>query len=124
MEAASKALGLSTKQLQSTKCSSSANPGFIAIGANSSVTANTTTSTSSSTVFGHWFNSAGNVCGYDNSAYIFAEFRPATFKCYVGQYPGHLQKGKTYTIKQGVRYKPKSSSKYYTVTYIVNVKVI
>ena len=125
IEAASLALGLSSKQLQAMKCNSSANPGFIAINkTNSTVTTSTTTSTSSSTVFGHWFNSSGNVCNYDNSAYIFAEFRPATFKCSVGQYPGHLVKGKTYTIKQGIRYKPSGSSKYYTVTYVVNVKVI
>ena len=125
MEAASKALGLSTKQLQSTKCSSTANPGFIAINSsNATITTNTTTSTSSSTVLGHWFNSLGNVCNYDNSAYIFAEFRPETFKCYVGQYPGHLKKGRTYTIKQGIRYKPSGSTKYYRVTYIVKVKVV
>lgn len=125
MEAASKALGLSTKQLQQVQCTSSANPGFIAInGTNSTITATTTTTTSSSTVLGHWFNASGNVCGYGNSAYIFAEFRPATFKCYVGQYPGHLRKGKTYTIKQGIRYKPTGSTQYYTVTFVVRVKVV
>ena len=125
MEAASIALGLSTKQLQTTKCSSSANPGFVGINnTNSTVTTTTTTSTSSSTVFGHWFNASGNVCNYDTGALIYAEFRPATFKCSVGQYPGRLTKGKTYTVKQAVRYKPAGAIKYYTVTYIVNLKVV
>lgn len=125
IEAASRALGLSTAQLKAVKCSSNANPGFVAINqTNSTVTATTTTSTSSATVFGHWFNSSGNVCGYDGTANIYAEFTPADFRCKVGQYPGRLVKGRTYTIKQAIRYKPASSSKYYTCTYVVKVKVI
>ena len=125
IEAASRALGLSTAQLKAVKCSSNANPGFIAINqTNSTVTATTTTSTSSATVFGHWFNSSGNVCGYDGTANIYAEFTPADFRCKVGQYPGRLVKGRTYTIKQGIRYKPAGSSKHYTCTYVVKVKVI
>ena len=123
--AASQSLGLSTAQLKATKCSSSANPGFVGINSNnSSMTYTTTTSTSSSTVFGHWFNASGNVCNYDGNARIYAEFTPADFKCKVGQYPGKLTKGKTYTIRQGIRYKPQGATKYYRCTYQVNVKVI
>ena len=125
IEAASKSLGLSTEQLKAVKCSSSANPGFIAINnTNTTVTYNTTTSTSSSTVFGHWFNASGNVCGYDGNARIYAEFTPADFKCKVGQYPARLTKGKTYTIKQGIRYKPQGDTKYYRCTFQLNIKVI
>ena len=125
MEAASLALGLSTSQLQATKCTTSANPGFIAINnTNSTITQTTTTTTSSSTVFGHWFNSSGNVCGYDTSACIFAEFRPDTFKCTIGQQPAKLTRGRTYTIKQAVRYRPTGSTRYYTATFVVKVKVV
>jgi len=124
IEAASRALGLSTAQLRAVKCNSSANPGFIGISSSNSVKPTTTTSTSSSTVFGHWFNASGNVCNYDNSAYIYAEFTPADFKCKVGQYPGHLQKGKTYTVKQGIRYRPSGATKYVTCTYVLNIKVV
>ena len=123
--AASQSLGLSTAQLKATKCNTSANPGFIGVNSNNTtVTATTTTSTSSSTVFGHWFNASGNVCNYDGNARIYAEFTPADFKCKVGQFPGRLSKGKTYTIRQGIRYKPQGATKYYRCTYQVNVKVI
>jgi len=125
MEAASKALGLSTAQLRGVKCSSSANPGFVGINSNgSTLTTTPTTSTSSATVFGHWFSSTGNVCNYDGSAQIYAEFSPADFKCKLGQFPGRLKKGKTYTIRQGIRYKPAGETKYYRCTYVVNVTVI
>jgi len=125
MEAASKSLGLSTAQLKAVKCSASANPGFVGINSNNTTqTANTTTSTSSSTVFGHWFNASGNVCGYDGSAQIYAEFTPADFKCKVGQFPGRLTKGKVYTVRQAIRYKPKGSTKYYRCTYVVKIKVV
>lgn len=125
IEAASRALGLSTAQLRATKCSAAANPAFVAFNrTNATVTTTTTTSTSSSTVFGHWFNDSGNVCNYDGSARIYAEFTPADFKCKVGQYPGRLVKGRTYTIKQGIRYRPQGSTRLYTCTYIINIKVV
>lgn len=125
IEAASRALGLSTAQLQAVRCATSANPGFVGVNNTSTaITPTTTTSTSSSTVFGHWFNNSGNVCNYDTNARIFAEFRPATFKCTVGQYPGRLTRGRTYTIKQAIRYRPTGSTKYYTCTYIVKLKVV
>lgn len=124
IEAASRALGLSTAQLQAVRCASGANPGFVGVNTNAAITATTTTSTSSSTVFGHWFNASGNVCNYDTNARIFAEFRPATFKCTVGQYPARLTRGRTYTIRQAIRYRPTGSTKYYTCTYIVKLKVV
>ena len=125
MEAASKSLGLSIAELKAVKCSASANPGFVGINSNNTTqTTNTTTSTSSSTVFGHWFNASGNVCGYDGSAQIYAEFTPADFKCKVGQFPGRLTKGKVYTVRQAIRYKPKGSTKYYRCTYVVKIKVV
>ena len=81
------------------------------------------TSTSSSTCFGHWFNASGNVCSYDSNARIFAEFYPDKYGCYVGQYPGRLTRGKTYTIRQAIIYKH-TDGKEYRATMIVNLKVV
>jgi len=124
LEAASRALGLSTAQLRAVKCNATANPGFVAQNqTNGALTTTTTTSTSSATVLGHWFNASGNVCGYDGSAQIYAEFTPADFRCKVGQYPGRLTRGRTYTVSQAIRYKPSGSTRYYTCTYRLNIKV-
>lgn len=122
MAAVSQALGLSTKQMQSVGRSATSNPRFVGIDANGTIHTGTTTSTSSSTVYGHWFNSAGNVCNYDATANIFAEFYPDKYGCYVGQYPSRLTKGKTYTIRQGIQYQ--KDGKWYTATMVVRLKAI
>ena len=123
MGAVSEALGLSTAQMKKLGYSSSSNPGFAGVNANGSLSY-TMTSTSSASYFGHWFNISGNVCGYDSNARIYAEITRDTYKVNVGQYPGKLTKGKTYTIRQAIRYKPTGGTKYYTVTFIVKVKVV
>ena len=121
--AISEALGLSSSQLQKLGHTSSSNPGFAGVNANGTLSY-TMTSTSTSTYFGHWFNASGNVCNYDGNARIYAEITRSTFKVNIGQYPGKLTRGKTYTIRQAIRYKPTGSSRYYTCTFVVNVKVI
>jgi hypothetical protein len=121
MGAVSTALGLSTPEMKSVGRTAASNPRFVGISASGSVTTGTTTSTSSNTCYGHWFNASGNVCGYDGSAYIFAEFYPDSYGCYVGQYPGHLVAGKTYTIRQAIQYT--HAGKQYTAKFIVNLKV-
>ena len=123
-DAICEALGLTTAQLKAVKVgSSSTNPCFIAMNSNkTTLTYNTTTSTSSSTVFGHWFNAYGNVCNYDSSAMIYAEVTPSNFVCKLGQYPGRLTRGKTYVIRQGVRYK--SGTKWYKAIMEVHVDII
>ena len=120
--AVSKALGLSTAEMKSVGRTSTSNPRFVGVNANGSTYTGTTTSTSSNTCYGHWFNSAGNVCGYDSSAQIYAEFYPEKYGCYVGQYPGRLTRGNTYTIRQAIQYK--KNSKWYTATMVVRLKVI
>ncbi|MCR5130780.1 MAG: DUF4859 domain-containing protein [Prevotella sp.] len=122
MAAVSQALGLSTKQLQSVGRTASANPRFVGVNANGSVHTGTTTSTSSNTVFGHWFNAAGNVCNYDSSARIFAEFYPDKYGCYVGQYPGKLTRGQTYTVRQAIQYVHDGTR--YTATFVVRLKIV
>ncbi len=130
MDAISQALGLSTAQLKNIKPGTSYNPCFVGINPNGAVYSSTTTSTSSSPSstasdrkYGHWFNSSGYVCGYDGSARIFAEWYPEGYGCYVGQYPGRLSRGHTYTIRQAIVYKH-TDGKTYRATMVVNVKVV
>ncbi len=130
MDAISQALGLSTAQLKEVKPSTAYNPYFVGINTNGSVYSNTTTSTSSSATstasdrrYGHWFNTSGNVCNYDGNARIFAEWYPEGYGCYVGQYPGRLVKGKTYTIRQAIIYKH-TDGKEYKATMVVNIKIV
>ncbi len=130
MDAISLALGLSTAQLKSIKPGTGYNPCFVGINANGSVYSSTTTSTSwsaSSTdpnrMYGHWFNASGNVCNYDGNARIFAEWYPDKYGCYVGQYPGRLTKGRTYTIRHAFQYKH-TDGKTYKATMVVNIKIV
>ena len=121
MAAVSQALGLSTKQMQSVGRTASSNPRFVGVNANGTIHTGTTTSTSSNTCYGHWFTIAGNVCGYDNSAAVYAEFYPDKYGCYVGQYPGRLVRGRTYTMRQAIQYT--HDGHQYTATMVVNLKV-
>ncbi len=122
MDAISEALGVTTAQLKAIKVGTSNNPRFVGISKSGAVTNSTTTSTSSSTCLGHWFTTAGNVCGYDSSAAVFAEMYPSSYGCYVGQYPGRLRAGNTYVIRQGVVYKA-SDGKSYQATFEVHLSV-
>lgn len=121
MAAVSQALGLSTAQMKSVGRTASSNPRFVGISANGAITTGTTTSTSSNTCYGHWFNNDGNVCGYDSNARIYAEFYPDQYGCYVGQYPGRLVRGKTYVVRQAIQYMV--GGHRYTATMVVNLKV-
>lgn len=112
MDAISEALGLTTAQLHAIKVGSSYNPRFVGVSKSGALTNSTTTSTSSSTCFGHWFTTTGSVCGYDGTAAIFAEMYPESFGCYVGQYPGRLAAGKEYVVRQGVAYKAPDGKTY------------
>ena len=122
MDAVSQALGLSTAQMRSVKVGRSNKIRFVALSSTGSVANNTTTSTSSSTCFGHWFTQSGNVCNYDSNARIFSEFYPEKYGCYVGQYPGRLERGKTYTVRQAIIY-THTDGKEYRATMQVNLTV-
>lgn len=128
MDAISQALGVSTKQMQALK--RNAQPGtkgtLVFAGVNANKTTynyNTTTSTSTNTCYGHWFNSSGNVCNYDTSACVYAELNPNSYVCKVGQYPGHLAKGRTYIIRQAVVY-THTDGKQYKAIMEVHLSVI
>lgn len=127
MDAISQALGVSTKQMQAVKCSATSKGvkgtiDFVGVNSNGTKRYGTTTSTSSATCFGHWFTTAGNTCGYDGSAAIFAEMYPEKYGCYVGQYPGRLTTGKTYTIRQAYVY-THTDGQQYTATMEVRLKI-
>ena len=122
MDAVSQALGLSTAQLKSVKVGKSNSVRFVGVSANGTLKESTTTSTSSSTCYGHWFNTSGDVCGYDGNAHIFAEFYPDKYGCYVGQYPGRLTRGKTYTIRQAIIY-THTDGQEYSATMKVNLTI-
>ncbi|MBR5084507.1 MAG: DUF4859 domain-containing protein, partial [Prevotella sp.] len=121
MAAVSQALGLSTQQMKSVGRTANSNPRFVGVSANGQITTGTTTSTSSNTCYGHWFDQNGNVCNYDSSARVYAEFYPDNYGCYVGQYPGRLTRGNTYTVRQAIQYTVEG--KQYTATMVVNLKV-
>ncbi|MDE5999184.1 MAG: DUF4859 domain-containing protein, partial [Bacteroidaceae bacterium] len=129
MDAISKALGVSTAQMQALKCSATSKgvPGtldFVGTSANGKDTYGTTTSTSNDKLYGHWFTTTGNVSSYNTStAGIYAELAPETYSCKVGQYPGHLSKGKTYTFRQTVIY-THTDGKQYRATMEVHLKVV
>jgi hypothetical protein len=71
--------------------------------------------------YGHWFNAAGNVCAY-SSGYVFSEFDPSSLIFSLGQYPGRCTEGKTYTIRQALRYR-QSASAYATANFVFNITV-
>ena len=126
MDAISQALGVSTEQMQALKRnvqpSTTNSLCFAGVSANGIRTYNTTTSTSKDNVYGHWFTTSGNVCGYDSSAAIFAELYPDKYGCYVGQYPGKLTRGETYIIRQAIVY-THTDGKQYTATMEVHLTV-
>lgn len=122
MDAVSQALGLSTAQLKSVKVGASNDIRFVGISTNGTLKESTTTSTSSPTCYGHWFNSSGDVCNYDGNARIFAEFYPDKYGCYIGQYPGRLSRGNTYTIRQAIIYKH-TDGKAYKAIMQVNLSI-
>ena len=126
MDAISQALGLSTAQMQAIKSnvgsSVKGTVRFAGVSPNGTRTYNTTTTSSTDTRYGHWFTTSGSVCNYDTSAAIFAEMYPDKYGCYVGQYPGRLTRGRTYTIRQAIVY-THTDGKEYTATMEVHLSV-
>jgi len=124
-DAICQALGISTAQLKAIKRNDNvSNPGdvrFAGVSALGTLKFNTSTTTSSSTCYGHWFNTSGNVMTSESS--IFAEMYPEKFGCYVGQKPGALTKGKTYVIRQAVVY-THTDGQLYKAIMEVHLKVV
>ena len=53
------------------------------------------------------------------SSYVYSEFDPSSLTFNVGQYPGRLKAGSTYTISQALKYQRGSETA--TVRFIFNV---
>lgn len=53
--------------------------------------------------YGHWFNTAGNVSDFTNG-YLYSEFTPSSLTFNIGQNPGKVKTGNTYTIAQALVY--------------------
>lgn len=70
---------------------------------------------------GHWFNANGARCDY-GSGYVFSEFQPNELAFKVGQFPGRLTVGKTYTISQALRYRKGGTTA--TVRFIFRVHCV
>ena len=71
--------------------------------------------------YGHWFTAAGNVCQY-SSGTVYSEFLPSSMTFYLGQYPGRCTEGKTYTVRQALRYR-KNPKEYAQATFVFNITV-
>ena len=71
--------------------------------------------------YGHWFNTAGNVCAY-SAGYVFSEFSPSGMTFSLGQYPGRSAEGKTYTVRQALRYR-KNPKEYAQANFVFHITV-
>lgn len=119
-DAISEALGLSTAKLKTVKATSTANPRFAGVNSNGTTlvyaplttTSFPTTSTAADRKYGFWYSSAGSVCDYGGSSYVFAEWYPDLYVCDVGQYPGRLVSGRTYKVRQAIVYRHTDGKTY------------
>ena len=75
-------------------------------------------------VYGHWFTKSGTYCEHgDANAGVFSDFFPENLTFSVGQYPGRLTVGQTYTVTQCLRYK-RAGDKVATVKFVFRVKIV
>ena len=128
MNAISEALGLSTAQLKTIKRNdATSNPSDIRFaGMNATGTTlrfTTTTTDSSNSIYGHWFNTSGTVVEWGSSSAIYANFMPASYQCNMGQKPGVLTKGRTYKIRQAIVY-THTDGKMYKAIMEVHLKML
>lgn len=72
--------------------------------------------------YGHWFDASGAVSPY-SSGYIFSEFSPATLSFNMGQYPGRITNGQTYTVRQTLRYRKNAKGDMADANFIFNITI-
>ncbi|PHR95397.1 MAG: DUF4859 domain-containing protein [Leeuwenhoekiella sp.] len=90
---------------------------FYAINSNGDLISETTANG-----YGHWFNAAGDVIGWGDNAYVFSEFDEAGMKFSIGQFPGRLKTGDSYTIRQALVYEYESG-KSVQATFTFEIKI-
>jgi len=71
---------------------------------------------------GHWFNKTGGITAYGDQPYLYSELDMSKLVANVGQYPGKVMDGESYTFKQALVY-TKSQSEKKQVTLIFNVSI-
>jgi hypothetical protein len=86
----------------------------------------TLASAATATGYGHWFNTAGDVCAFVSGATgenrVFSEFNETSFVFNLGQYPGRCRAGDVYRIKQALVYTPEAG-KSYQATFEFNITI-
>ena len=70
--------------------------------------------------YGHWFDASGTVCSHGDG-YVYSEFNAATLAFSLGQYPGRCAEGKTYTIRQTLRYRKNAKGTTANANFVFNV---
>ncbi len=75
---------------------------------------------SSANGYGHWFSASCHRCEY-SSGYVYSEFDPNSQTFTIGQYPGKLQNGSDYTIRQAIKYQ--SAGKTAVATFVFNIHI-
>lgn len=69
--------------------------------------------------FGHWFDATGTVSAYANGT-LFSEFSANQVSFSLGQYPGRMVEGKTYTLRQALRYRY-ARTKECKINFVFNI---
>lgn len=124
MDAISQALGVSTAQMKAAVCGKKTAAAYpyvriAALNANKTTETNSKTISDTDVIFGHWFSTAGNATsGLDGSAAIYTKIYHDKYGCYVGQRPGALTKGRTYTVREAVIYTHTDGKEYKAIMEI------
>jgi uncharacterized repeat protein (TIGR02543 family) len=71
---------------------------------------------------GHWFNKSGGITAYRDQPYLYSEFDMSKLIANVGQYPGKVMDGQSYTFRQALVY-TKNATEARQITLIFNVSV-
>lgn len=71
---------------------------------------------------GHWYNNTGGITTYGGTPFLYSELDMAKLIANVGQYPGKVMDGESYTFKQALVY-TKSANDIRQVTLIFNVSI-
>ncbi|WP_081671058.1 DUF6055 domain-containing protein [Sporocytophaga myxococcoides] len=71
---------------------------------------------------GHWYNKTGAITTYGTNAYIYSELDMSKLVANVGQYPGKVMDGESYTFKQALVY-TKSATDIKQITLVFNISI-
>ncbi|WP_417885596.1 DUF4859 domain-containing protein [Zunongwangia sp.] len=73
--------------------------------------------------YGHWFTANGQVINWGEGAVLFSEFDPTDFSFKIGQYPGKVKAGESYSFTQALVYDYQlNKSVQATITFHVTIE--